>query len=140
MSADEQKALMRRYYEEVWQRGNMSVGDQLVSPNLVDHMPLPGQTSGRAGHHQAVQMIRTAFPDLQFQIHHVVVDGDIIVGHWTMQATHQGELLGVPPTGKSVTISGIDLGRWENGQLAEIWHVEELLTMLQQIGAVPGPQ
>jgi predicted ester cyclase len=84
-------------------------------------------------------MIRAAFPDAVFEFHHLLMEGDLVVGHWTMQATHQGEMLGIPATGRPVTMNGMDLTRWNEGKLVEIWHVEEVLNMLQQVGAVPSP-
>jgi steroid delta-isomerase-like uncharacterized protein len=138
MPAAENKALMRRYYDEVWQQGNMAAADALVAPTIVDHMPLPGQAPGRAGHHQAVMMILSAFPDHQFSIEDLVAEEDRVVGRWTMRATHTGELMGIPVTGKPVTMSGIDIARFANGQIAEVWHIEDVLGMMQQLGVIPA--
>lgn len=139
MSAVENKALMRRYYDEVWQQGNMAVAEVLVAPTFVDHMPLPGQAPGRAGHNQAVMLILGAFPDHQFSIEDLVAEEDRVVGRWTMRATHTGELMGIPATGRPVTMSGIDIARFADGQITEVWHIEDVLGMMQQIGVVPPP-
>lgn len=130
---------MRRYYEDVWQRGDMTVAGELVSEQFTDHMSLPGVPPGRAGHHQSVQMIREAFPDPEFTIEHLVADGDRVAGHWTMRATHRGSMLGVPATGKTVTMAGMDIMRWQDGQAAEVWHLEDFTGLLQPVGAIPAP-
>jgi len=139
MSTAENKALVRRYYDEVWQKGNLAVADEVIVSTFVDHMPLPGQAPGRAGHNQAIIQILSAFPDHQFSIDDLVAEGDRVVGRWTMRATHTGELMGIPPTGKPVVMGGIDILRIVNGRLAEVWHVEDVLGMMQQIGVVPSP-
>lgn len=138
MSAEENKALMRRYYVEVWQEGNRASAEELVAPDFVDHMPGPDQPPGRAGHDATLRMVRTAFPDAQFTIDDLLADGDKVVGRWTMRATHKGELMGIPPTGKPVEMSGIDIGRWEGGQLVEVWHMEDIMGLMMQLGVVPG--
>src|SRR5271166_4638277 len=105
MSAAENKALMRRHYDEVWQQGNLAVADELLIADFVDHMPFPGQPTGRAGHLYAVTQILSAFPDHQFTIDDLIAEDDRVVGRWTMQATQTGELMGIPPTGKPVQMS-----------------------------------
>ena len=138
MSVEDNKALMRRYYLEVWQEGSFAAADELVAPNIVDHMPGPDQPPGRAGHDATVNIVRTAFPDAQFTIEDLLADDDKVVGRWTMRATHKGELMGIPATGKPVAMSGIDIARWQNGQLAEIWHIEDITGMMLQLGVIPG--
>src|SRR6476646_8239616 len=113
MAAPDNKALMRRYYVEVWEQGNLQAADELIAPEYVDHMPGPDQAPGRAGHDETVRTIRNAFPDLRLSIDDLLADGDKVVGRWTMTATHSGELSGLPPTGKPVGLSGIDIARWQ---------------------------
>ena len=137
-TADENKALMRRYYLEVWQYGNRASTDELVSPHIVDHMPGPDQPPGQAGHDATVNLVRTAFPDAEFTVEDLLAEGDKVVGRWTMRATHKGDLQGIPATGRSVVMSGIDIARWQNGQLVEIWHVEDIMSLMMQLGVVPG--
>jgi steroid delta-isomerase-like uncharacterized protein len=138
--AGDNKTLMQRYYLDVWQHGDMAAAEALVKPDVVDHMPMPGQGPGLAGHNQAVQMIRQAFPDAQFTIEDLVAEGDKVAGRWSMRATHQGEMLGVAATGRPVTMTGMDVARWQDGQVAEVWHIEDILGMMQQLGVIPAPE
>jgi steroid delta-isomerase-like uncharacterized protein len=138
MSTEENKALMRRYYQEIWHEGNIAAGDELVALDIVDHMPGPDQPPGRVGHDATVAMVHTAFPDAEFTVEDLLGEDDKVVGRWTMRATHTGNLMGIPPTGKSIVMSGIDIGRWENGRLVEIWHIEDIMGMMMQLGVVPG--
>jgi steroid delta-isomerase-like uncharacterized protein len=138
MNAESNKALLKRYYEEVWGKGDHGVEAALVAPDLVDHMPMPGQPQGIEGHRQTLDMIVGAFPDRKFSYHDFIAEGDKVVGHWTMAATHAGALMGLPASGKPVKMSGIDITRWRNGKLVEMWHIEDIMTMMQQIGAIPG--
>jgi len=137
MSVEENKAAMLRYYQEVWARGDLAAGDELVALDFVDHMPKPGQAPGREGHHQGVRLIRAAFPDARFTIDDIIAEGDKVVGRWTMDATHRGEIMGIPATGRPVRVTGIDIARFEGGRLAELWHQEDILGLMQQLGAIP---
>ena len=136
MSADTNKETMLRYYKDVWQSGDSDAEKELVAESFVDHNPLPGQPGGIEGHHYVVSLIRSAFPDARFEIDHMVAEGDLVTGHWTMSATHLGEIMGVLPTGKSVRMSGMDLGRWQEGKLQEIWHIEDMAGLCQQLGVM----
>jgi steroid delta-isomerase-like uncharacterized protein len=136
-STEENRALMRRYYDEVWQNGNLAALDEFVAEDCVDHMPFPGQPPGRAGQVFAIGEILQAFPGGDYTIEDLVAEGDRVVGRWTMHATHRGAIMGIAPTGKTVTMTGSDIIRWENGKASEVWHIEDVLGMLQQIGVIP---
>src|SRR4051812_3961732 len=90
MSGEENKILMRRYYDQVWQDGNLAAIDDLVAIDCVDHMPFPGQPAGRAGQTFAIGSILKAFPGGDYAIDNLISEGDKVVGRWTMRATHQG--------------------------------------------------
>src|SRR5438874_2584630 len=139
MNTDSNKALMRRYYEEVWAKADKGAERELVAEDVVDHMPMPGQAPGRAGHTQILDMVAGAFPDRRFAIEDLIAEGDKVVGRWTMNATHSGAMMGIPATGKAVQMSGMDCGRWRDGKLVELWHIEDMLGMWMQLGLVNMP-
>jgi steroid delta-isomerase-like uncharacterized protein len=134
---DRNKALLRRFYEELWTKGNLEVIPELVAEDFVDHHPLPGAPPGREGLAALVTMWRTAFPDMRETCEDLIAEGDKVVGRFTMRGTHSGEFMGVSPTGRSVTMSGIDTVRVAGGKIAEFWYGEHLLELMQQLGAVP---
>ncbi len=139
MSAEEHKAIVRRVIEEGWNQGNLAVFDEANAPEYVDHAAIPGQGPGAEGYKQAVQMTRAAFPDLHLTIDDMIAEGDQVVTRWTARGTHQGALLGIPPTGKPVTITGIDILRIANGKVVERWAEDNGLALMQQLGVVPTP-
>jgi len=136
MSTEDNKAIVRRSIEDVWARG-FEAEQEVVAANIIDHNPFPGFPPGLEGHHQLLLMFLNAFPDLQITLEDLLAEGDKVVDRWTMRATHRGELLGIPATGKQVTLTGIDITRIENGQIVEFWHQQDLLGMLQQLGVIP---
>jgi predicted ester cyclase len=138
--SEENKAISRRLYEELVSQGNLSVADELVAAGFVDHNPTgPGFATGPEGIKQVFTMFRSAFPDLQFTIEDQVAEGDKVVSRLTARGTHQGELMGIPPTGKTVTIGVVDILRIDGGKIVERWGEADLLGMMQQIGVVPPP-
>ncbi len=137
MSTEENKAIVRRFYEE-WNKGNLQGVYDLFSEDVVDHNPGPGQPAGKAGLVQALEIFKNAFPDSQIAIERLVAEGDTVVDHATFRGTHTGSLLGIPPTDKSVMIYASDAYRIENGKIVELWHVEDILGIMQQIGAMPA--
>jgi steroid delta-isomerase-like uncharacterized protein len=108
---DRNKALLRRFYEELWSQGDLEAIPELVAENFVDHHPLPGAPPGREGLAALVTTWRTAFPDMRETVEDLIAEGDKVVGRFTMRGTHGGEFMGVPPTGRSVAMSGIDIVR-----------------------------
>jgi steroid delta-isomerase-like uncharacterized protein len=138
MTVEEHKAVVRRYYEEVLNQGNMEVLEELATAEYVEHSPLPGQTSGLAGLRQRVGILRNAFRP-HFTIDDLIAEQDKVVVRWTNRGTHQGEFLGMPATGKSFTISGIDIHMLRGGKMAEHWDMVDQLGLLQQLGLIPQP-
>ena len=117
--SEENKAIYRRYINEIFNKGNVDLVDELVDPNLVDHSPAPGQEPGPEGFKNLVTMFRAAFPDLHSTIDLLISDGDIVVGRHTTTGTHRGEFMGMPPTNKSFTMSEIHIVRFANGKGVE---------------------
>ena len=137
MSTEENKALDRRFAEEVWNRGNLAVVDELMSADFDGHDPT--MPAGREGFKQFVLMYRSAFPDIHITIEDQIAEGDKVVSRWTARGTHQGELMGIPPTGKQATVTGINIERFANGKFIEEWSNFDALGLLQQLGVVPIP-
>jgi steroid delta-isomerase-like uncharacterized protein len=140
MSTEENKALVRRFDEEVWGKGNLAVADELLATNFVLHAPPPEVAPDLEGYKQWVSTARTAFPDLQTTIEDMIAEGDKVVTRWTVRGTHKGEIMGIAPTGKQVTMTGISIDRIEGGKIVEEWNEMDMLGMMQQLGAVPPPK
>ena len=137
MSA-QNKALVRRWFKEIWSKGNLAVADQIVAPNYANHDPAGAMPdTGREGLKKHATMYRTAFPDLQFAIDDLTVEGNKVTVRWTARGTHQGELMGITPTSKKFSITGISILRIANGKIAEQWVNWDTLGLLQQLGAFP---
>ncbi len=132
------KETIRRYYEEVFNQGKLEVLDEIVARDHVEHNPLPGQTQGIDGLKQRVAMVRGAF-NPQFTLEDVLADGDKVVVRWTNSGTHLADWFGVPATGRTVVVSGIDIHQLRDGRMAEHWDVVDIFGLMMQIGAIPAP-
>jgi predicted ester cyclase len=138
-SVDANKALVRRWFAET-DRGSDSVVDELCAPNYVDHSPpLPGMAPGSAGVRQANEALRAAFPDTVHIIEDQIAEGDKVVTRLRGRATFSGEILGIPPNGNLVEITGISIHRIADGKLVEHWANADLMGFMQQLGALPAP-
>jgi steroid delta-isomerase-like uncharacterized protein len=138
MSLDTNKALMRRIYDQVLNDRRLEEIDELAVTAYDEHDPLPGQREGRDGLKDRVRMLVEGLAPT-FTVEDIVAEGDRVVVRWTNSGRHVGDFLGMPPTGHSYAIAGIDIYRIEDGQLAEHWHVIDQLAMLQQLGLIPAP-
>ena len=138
MSIEENKAITHRFYEN-WNKGNMEGVYALFASDIVDHNPGPGQAAGIEGLKQALDLFKNAFPDSQLKLEHLIAEGDKIVDHGTFRGTHTGEMVGIPPTGKPVSITFTNIYRIANGKIVEAWHIEDILGIMQQIGVMPMP-
>jgi predicted ester cyclase len=127
MSTEDHKALVRRFYEEVFNKKNMAAIDDFVAPNHIE------------GAKQSITMYLTAFPDLHVTVEDMVAEGDKVVARLTVRGTHQGAFLGIPPTGKQVTGTAIDVNRIADGKSVEHWNEMDTLGLLQQLGVGPVP-
>ena len=140
MTEEENKALNRRFVEEVINQGNTDAIDELIDPGVVDHAAPPGFPTGREGAKQFFAMMRSAFPDLHLTIEDMIAEGDKVVMRSTWSGTHQGEFMGVPATGRRVTVGGIDISRCADGRMVEHWEQFDALGLMQQLGVVPPPE
>lgn len=123
--------------EEVWGKGNIELIDQLYAENYVDLNPAPGIPANREGLKMQLAMICEALPDMRATIEDLVVSEDKIVTRYRVQGTHEGDLMGIPATGKTAEISGISIVRFENGQAVEEYSITDMMTMFQQLGSAP---
>jgi steroid delta-isomerase-like uncharacterized protein len=133
------KALMRQWFEEVWNQGNTAAIDQLLAPTAVIHGLGTDAMHGPAGFKPFHAAYRNAFPDVRIRIDGVVAEGNMVSVRWSGTGTHTGDGLGFAATNRAVTFSGMTCGRVEGGKLAEGWNVFDQLGMLQQLGVVPSP-
>jgi steroid delta-isomerase-like uncharacterized protein len=128
MSLEENKTLVRRQQAELWNHtGDLDAAAELFAPDRVEDAK------------QEAANVRRGFPDLESTIEDLIAEREKVVAHWRAQATHRGEYMSVPPTGKRVSFRGISIYRIEGGQIAESWSVSDLLGMMQQLGAVREP-
>ena len=151
MSTEDNKAIVRRFLEEVYNKGNVAAVDELVAPNPVLHfdspinVPVPAEM--QLSHEeikQVVSQFRTTFPDLHYTVELQVAEGDMVVTRVTARGTHTGEYWGltykgIPPTGKQVTWTETQIFRIADGKIVEQWSNEDDLGRLQQVGALPTP-
>lgn len=138
--SEENKAIARRFYEEFANKANLAVAEELVAANFVDrNPPSPELEPGIEGLKQVFNLYRSAFPDMTLTVEDQIAEGDKVVTSLTFQGTHEGELMGIPPTGKTVKMGVIDILRLEGGQFVERWGEADTMGMMQQLGVVPPP-
>jgi predicted ester cyclase len=137
MSSEENKALYRRFLEEVFGKKNPGVIDQFIAPNCVDHAAPPGFPKGVEGAKQMLGMYLAAFPDVNVSIEDMIAEGDRVVARYAAQGTHQGSFMGIAATGKRVTFAGIDIVRVSGGKIVEHWEIFDQIGMMQQLGVIP---
>jgi steroid delta-isomerase-like uncharacterized protein len=139
VSAEENKAIMRRYFD-VFDQGNIDLLDELLAPDYVNHTPAtPDLPTGREGVKGVVSMFRSGMPDLRVVVEDMIAEGDKVATRYTLVGTHEGELFGVPPTGQRLSIKSMTVERVSEGRIREHWRVTDSLEMMQQLGVVPGP-
>jgi|RhiMetdeSRZDD1v2_1073273.scaffolds.fasta_scaffold97765_3 steroid delta-isomerase-like uncharacterized protein len=140
MSIEQNKALARQLVEEVLNRGDMSRADELLAADFIEHEELPpGVPTGREAPKQLTTMLRSAFPDFKATINDLIAEGDKVVIHMTWNGTQQGEFMGIPPTGKRISVGIFDILRIAEGQIVEHWGLMDRMAMMQQLGVIPAP-
>jgi steroid delta-isomerase-like uncharacterized protein len=142
MLTETNKTVARRFFDEVFGKGKLDVLDEIIAKDHVNSGPgtLPGLPTGPEGTKQLVTVYRNAFPDLHFTIDEQIAEGDKVVTRWTGRGTSKGELLGIPATGKSATVTGLSIDRIANGKIAESWGIFDQFGMMQQLGVIPTPE
>jgi steroid delta-isomerase-like uncharacterized protein len=139
MSAEQNRELIRRFYDEGWTKNNLDVYDELVVDDFTDHQAMPGLPPGREGFKALNVMFRSAFPDLRVDVDNVVAEDDKVGCRWRSTGTHEGELFGIPPTGNKVDVTATVFYRVENGRLAEGWIARDDVGLMRQLGVIPSP-
>lgn len=139
MSAIEQnKRLVTRYFDEVWNQGKLEVLNELIAPDYINHSPgAPNPKPGPEGLKPIVEAIRKGIPDVKYTIQDMVVAPDKVAVRVVMTGTHTGDFFGIAPTGKRVTVNQFQIERIENGKIVEHWRQTDDLGMMRQLGLLP---
>lgn len=139
---EENKALADRFHMDIFIKGNLDAADQILSSDFVAHAPVPPEfTKGPEGIKKWATAMRTGFPD-DLRVKHLqtIAEGDLVMIRWEGGGTHTGVLMGTPASGNPVTVTGIDIFRIVNGKIVEMWQEQNVMDMMQQIGAMPTPE
>lgn len=139
MSRNINQAALEKFAEAA-NTGNFELFKEVVSPDCVDHDPAPGQVPGPEGYRTCFSQLRTAFPDFRATPDAMVADEDSIALAYTMTGTHNGPLMGIPPTGRKMKIRGVEIFRFKDGKIVERWGSSDELGMLRQLGVMEAPK
>ena len=140
VSDEDNKALVRRFVDEVQSGGNIDLIDEICSPEFVNHSAPPGIPADREGIKIVTAMFRRAFPDSYFTVEDMVAEGDKVATRKTFHGTHEGEFMGIPPSGRSVSMGLMDIVRISEGRVVEHWSMGDTLGMMQHLGVIPSGQ
>lgn len=137
---EENKEIVRRFNYEAFNEGNLDVVYELLTDDAVIHDPMSTvEGSGPEAAREFIQMYRSAFPDAHMEIEHIIAEGDLVAFHWIATGTHEGELMGIEPTGNEVEVVGFEIDRIEDGKIAEGWALYDVFGMMQQLGVIEAP-
>jgi steroid delta-isomerase-like uncharacterized protein len=138
--SEQNKKVVDQFIQALFTRGELTAVDDYLAPDFVDHNPtIPGQRGDRESMRSASQMFRAAFPDWHSRIDDLLADGDKVIERFTAGGTHQGPLMHIQPTGRTVTLSGINIFRLHDGKIAERWGILDQQALMQQIEAPRSP-
>jgi steroid delta-isomerase-like uncharacterized protein len=140
MSAEGNKTLVRRLYDEAINSGNFNIVQEAIANNYVYHSPGVPEFRGPDGCKELITMYRTAFSDLHLEVDELIAEGDTVVVRWTARGTHDGEFMGIPATGKRATVTGVGISHFSDGKVTEDWEVMDTFGMMQQLGVTPAPE
>jgi steroid delta-isomerase-like uncharacterized protein len=140
MSA-QNKAVARRFYD-AWNARDLDAFDDIMAPDAENHDPQNpfSEMRGPQGAKREAEMYHSAYSDARIEVHEQIAEGDLVVTRWTGKGTHDGELMGIPPTGKWAEVTGITIDRIADGKIVESWNCFDALGMMQQLGAIPEAQ
>ncbi len=137
MSTEDNKTLMSRFLEEVFNKKKLAALDEFIAPNQVDHTLPPFLPTTPEGTKQAINIFLKAFPDVHLTVEDMIAEGDKVVIRYTSRGTQKGAFMGIPPTGKQMTVSSIIIARIADGKIVEEWGLDDQMGMLQQLGIIP---
>jgi len=137
MSAEQHKRLLQRWVEVAWNSGNLAIADEVYSADYLLHDPA-GPIQGTEALKQFLTVFRTGYPDIHATIEEMIAEGDKVVWRYTVRGTHLGEFMGIAPTGKSITLTGILISRFVGDMVVEDWNNYDALGMMQQLGVIPS--
>jgi steroid delta-isomerase-like uncharacterized protein len=136
--SEQNKAMVHRLFEELWNKGNLPVADELIAPTYTHHdVSTPDVGRGPESEKKRVTLYRTAFPELRLTVEAVIAEGESVVARWSCRGAHRGDLSGIAPTGKQFVISGVTVVRFTDGKIVEGWINWDALGLMQQLGVVP---
>lgn len=136
--SNQNAAIVQRFFEEVWNKNNLSLADELLAKDYVDHNAPPGSTGGIEGYKQSVAMFRSAFPDINFTLDDIRSENALVAIRLTGRGTHKGNFMGFAPTNKQVAFGGMTFIRLENGKIVERWGLSDMAGLAQQLRPVPA--
>ena len=139
MTSDENKKFMNSFIQEVINKKNLNVVNDLVSENFTEQVPFPGQEPGREGLKFALNSMFSGFPDMNWTVHEQIAEGEKVVTRFTWTGTHKGEFMGIPPTNKRVEVWGVVIDVVRNGLFSESRIIMDNIGLLQQLGVMPQP-
>ena len=139
--SEQNKATMRRLFEEVWNQGNFETFEEIISPDYNGHIPTPPDApSGREGLRWLIQTYRTGFPDIHVEVNDQIAEGDKVLTRIVIQGTHEGQFMNIPPSGNKVKVTALVVTRFVDGQNVEGWAEVDRFGMMQQLGVIPAPK
>lgn len=136
----EQYRIITERATELWNTGNLALVDEIHAANFVNHDPARPDVIDLESYKRFIGEVHTSMPDYQVIVQDTIAEGDKVVSRWTGSGTHQGEYVGIPPTGKQATLAGMTIYRFEAGKIAEAWWVYDSLGVMQQLGVIPSMQ
>jgi steroid delta-isomerase-like uncharacterized protein len=138
--SEHNKTAVGRLFNELWNKGNLPIADELIAPTYLHHDPsTPDLGKGPEGEKKRVNLYRTAFHDFRLNIEDLLADGETVVARWSCRGVHKGELNGIAPTGKQIAIAGVTIVRFSNGKIVEGFVNWDALGLMRQLGVVPEP-
>lgn len=143
MSTAANKVTASRWFSDIIAQGRLAVADEIFAANHVihdPHAPAGGWPDGPQGPKMVASLFGGAFSGWQITVDDQIAEGDRVASRWTATATHTGALMGIPPTGRTATVTGTNVTRFEGDKIAESWYNFDMLSLLQQVGAIPTPE